>query len=95
MRSKEPIIKKIFFPFFVYSKKYVIPLQCSCPVDFEFHITLTQSHEAFTIDPISGKESQDFKFPISLGFSDQRDLESQSQGLKENKLHLNMISSHV
>lgn len=62
----------IFSIFLSCSKKYVIPLQCSCPVDFEFHIALIQPHQAFTIKPLSGKESQDSKFPVSLELLDQR-----------------------
>uniref|UniRef100_A0A096LQS9 Cilia and flagella associated protein 221 n=1 Tax=Poecilia formosa TaxID=48698 RepID=A0A096LQS9_POEFO len=36
------------------SVDHVIPLRCSCPVDFEFQVCIIQPHDAYSIHPVTG-----------------------------------------
>ncbi|XP_055061885.2 cilia- and flagella-associated protein 221 isoform X1 [Misgurnus anguillicaudatus] len=51
------------------SISHVIPLSCSCPIDFEFHVHCLRPHEAFTVSPLSGIIPANGKTEIKVTFT--------------------------
>ncbi|KAL7845948.1 hypothetical protein AOLI_G00241400 [Acnodon oligacanthus] len=52
-----------------HSTSHMIPLSCSCPIDFEFQVHCLQPHEAFTIQPLSGVIPANGKTAITVTFT--------------------------
>ncbi|XP_056586967.1 cilia- and flagella-associated protein 221 [Triplophysa dalaica] len=54
------------------SISHVIPLKCSCPIDFEFQVHCLQPHEAFTVRPLSGIIPANGKTELRVTFTPVR-----------------------
>ncbi|KAM3585207.1 uncharacterized protein V6R79_010217 [Siganus canaliculatus] len=48
---------------------HVIPLRCSCPIDFEFQVFVLQPHEAFSIHPLTGVIPANGEVEINVTFT--------------------------
>ncbi|KAM5151895.1 cilia- and flagella-associated protein 221 [Mantella aurantiaca] len=51
------------------SAQYILPLRCSCPVDFEFHIECKENHKDFHISPTSGIFSGNVGVDVTVTFT--------------------------
>ncbi|AWO95594.1 putative primary ciliary dyskinesia protein 1 [Scophthalmus maximus] len=51
------------------SVRHVIPLRCSCPIDFEFQVYVVQAHEAFSIHPLTGVIPANGEVKLTVTFS--------------------------
>uniref|UniRef100_A0A8C2CMK4 Cep192-like domain-containing protein n=1 Tax=Cyprinus carpio TaxID=7962 RepID=A0A8C2CMK4_CYPCA len=54
------------------SASHVIPLSCSCPIDFEFQVHCLQIHKAFTVKPLSGIIPANGKTVLKVTFTPLR-----------------------
>ncbi|KAF7689707.1 cilia- and flagella-associated protein 221 [Silurus meridionalis] len=64
------------------SSTYALPLRCSSPVDFEFQVYYLSSHEAFSIQPLSGVIPAHGKTDLLVTFKPKQ------YGMAEITLHL-------
>ncbi|XP_075263907.1 cilia- and flagella-associated protein 221-like isoform X2 [Convolutriloba macropyga] len=71
MSGTEPLPESLILPVTPIGEttEYKIPLTCTAPIDFEFHIKVVSPHEAFSVTPLEGLVPANGTTEVSITFA--------------------------